>query len=86
MDVDFAEGLDGVRDPSQERWYIALALSSGVSLAEVLMTHDVRPFTGPVCSMRIDSCRDDDWVVADRRGPRRRSRTAVGLGDDLEFA
>ena len=36
LDVDFAEGLDGVRDPSQERWYIALALSSGVSLAEVL--------------------------------------------------
>ena len=36
LDVDFAESLDGVRDPSQERWYIVLALTSGVSLAEVL--------------------------------------------------
>jgi len=36
LDVDFAEGLDGGRGPSQERWYIALALTSGVSLAEVL--------------------------------------------------
>ena len=36
LDVDFAEGLDGVRDPSQERGYIVLALTSGVSLAEVL--------------------------------------------------
>ena len=36
LDVDFAEGLDGGRDPSQERWYIALALTSGVSLVEVL--------------------------------------------------
>jgi hypothetical protein len=36
LDVDFAGGLDGGRDPSQERRYTALALTSGVSLAEVL--------------------------------------------------
>ena len=36
LDVDFAEGIDGVRDPSQERRHIVLALPSGVSLAEVL--------------------------------------------------
>ena len=36
LDVDFTEGLDGVRDPPQQRWYIALALTNGVSLAEVL--------------------------------------------------
>jgi hypothetical protein len=36
LDVDFAERLDGVRDPPQERWHIGLALTNGVSLAEVL--------------------------------------------------
>jgi hypothetical protein len=36
LEVDFAEGLDGVRDPSQEPWHIVLALTSGVSQAEVL--------------------------------------------------
>jgi hypothetical protein len=36
LDVDFAAGLDGVRNPSRERRYIILAPTSGVSLAEVL--------------------------------------------------
>lgn len=35
LDVDLAEGLDGVCDPAQERWYVILALTGGISLAEV---------------------------------------------------
>ena len=35
LDFDLAEGLDGVCDPSQQRWYVSLALTSGISLAEV---------------------------------------------------
>jgi hypothetical protein len=35
LDVNLAEGLDGVGDPAQERWHVSLALASGISLAEV---------------------------------------------------